>query len=245
MTGAAMTASAARLAEVFVEVSDAPTGEIELSNFLQMVTVRAAEVVRSDAAGLLLADPQDRLRVVAGSNEGTEVLELFQVQHQEGPCLECFRAGAPVVNADLAGAAGRWPQFAPRAVAAGFRSVHAIPLQLRHATVGALNLFDSHTGRLQPDDIRIVQALADVATIRMLQARAVRGGKVLTDQLQADLDARIVIEQAKGAVASVHRISVDRAAELMVEYSRRHRRRLRDVAQALVDDPASISGLGS
>ena len=181
---------------------------------------------------------------MAASDENTELLELFQVQHHEGPCLDCFRTGKPVVNADLAEAADRWPRFAPRAVVAGFRSVHAIPLRLRDTTVGALNLFDGHVGRLQSADVHLVQALADVATIGLLQERSIRRAEILTEQLQSALNSRIVIEQAKGAVAQTHGISVDHAFELMRGYARRNRQRLSEVAQALVDDPTSIRGLG-
>ena len=238
-----MTVPAARLADVFVEIADTLVAEFDLIEFLQLVTLRTTEIVSSSAAGLLLADPQGRLQFMAASDENTELLELFQVQHHEGPCLDCFRTGKPVVNADLAEADDRWPRFAPRAVSAGFRSVHAIPLRLRDTAVGALNLFDGHTGRLQEGDVHVVQALADVATIGLLQERSIRRAEVLTEQLQAALNSRIVIEQAKGAVAQTHRITVDEAFGLMRGYARRNRRRLSEVAQALVDDPASIRKL--
>ena len=238
-----MTVPAARLADVFVEIADTLVAEFDLIEFLQLVTLRTTEIVSSSAAGLLLADPQGRLQFMAASDENTELLELFQVQNHEGPCLDCFRTGKPVVNADLAEADDRWPRFAPRAVSAGFRSVHAIPLRLRDTAVGALNLFDGHTGRLQEGDVHVVQALADVATIGLLQERSIRRAEVLTEQLQAALNSRIVIEQAKGAVAQTHRITVDEAFGLMRGYARRNRRRLSEVAQALVDDPASIRKL--
>jgi GAF domain-containing protein len=238
-----MTVPAARLADVFVEIADTLVAEFDVIEFLQLVTLRTTEIVPSTAAGLLLADPQGRLQFMAASDENTELLELFQVQHREGPCLDCFRTGEPVVNADLAEADYRWPRFAPRAVSAGYRSVHAIPLRLRDNTVGALNLFDGHVGRLQPDEVHLVQALADVATIGLLQERSIRRAEVLTEQLQAALNSRIVIEQAKGAVAQTHRITVDEAFGLMRGYARRNRRRLSEVAQGLVDDPASIRRL--
>jgi len=238
-----MTVPAGRLAQVFVEVADTLVDEFDLIEFLQLVTSRTAEIVDSHAAGLLLADSANRLHFMAASDENTELLELFQVQNHEGPCLDCFHSGQPVVNADLAEAADRWPLFAPRAVAAGFRSVHAIPLRLRSSTVGALNLFDNHTGRLEPDEVHVVQALADVATIGLLQERAIRRAEVLSEQLQAALNSRVVVEQAKGAVAQFHGIGVDQAFELIRGYSRRNQRRLSELAQALVDDPTHIRDL--
>ncbi len=138
---------AERVAEIFVEFADTLVEEFDLIEFLQMVTTRASELVGSSAAGLLLADPQGTLQFMAASDERAEMLELFQVQSHEGPCQDCFREGAAVVNADLRRSPGRWPNFAPRAAAAGFASVHAFPLRLRREVIGALNLFGSDVGR--------------------------------------------------------------------------------------------------
>ena len=232
-----------RVAAVFVEVADTLVDEFDLIEFLQMVTTRTSELVGSAAAGLLLTDHQGRLQFMAASNEQTELLELFQVQAQEGPCQDCFRQGTPVINADLREATTRWPQFAPQAVAAGFRSVHAFPLRLRKQVIGALNLFGTDVGRMSPADIHIVQALADIASIGLLQERAVRRGEVLTEQLQGALNSRIVIEQAKGALAQIHGCTVDEAFELLRTYCRNHNRRLGNVAQGVLSDPAAFATL--
>jgi len=238
-----MTVSSERLANVFVEIADTLVAEFDLIEFLQLVTARTAEIVSSDAAGLLLADNTNTLQFMAASDENTELLELFQVQHAQGPCLDCFNAGEAVVNAELTEASDRWPVFAPRAVEAGFRSVHAIPLRLRSATIGALNLFDTSPGRLRDDDVHLVQALADVATIGLLQERTIRRAEVLSEQLQTALNSRIVVEQAKGAVAQFHNVDVDRAFELMRGYARSKQRRISELAQSLLDDPNSIRQL--
>jgi hypothetical protein len=168
---------------------------------------------------------------------------VFQLQHHEGPCSDCFRSGEPVDNVDLAEAGDRWPRFAPLALAAGFRAVHAVPMRRDHTDpVGAMGLFQTDTGRLEADDQQIVQSLADVATIKLVQERALRGGKVLITQLQEALTTRIVVEQAKGILAQLHGISVDDAFEVMRAFARRNRRRLADVAQELIDDPHSFPG---
>ena len=237
------TLSTERVAAVFVEIADTLVDEFDLIEFLQMVTSRASELVGSATAGLLLADPHGRLEFMAASDEQTELLELFQVQAQEGPCHDCFREGVPVTNADLKEAAGRWPRFAPRAVAAGFRSVHAFPLRLRKQVIGALNLFGSDTGRMQPGDIQIVQALADIATIGLLQERAVHRGEILTEQLQGALNSRIVIEQAKGALAQTYGIPVDAAFQRLRTYCRNNNLRLGAVAEGIVTDPPIIPDL--
>ena len=235
----------ARVADVFVEFADTLVEEFDLIEFLQMVTTRASELVGSSAAGLLLADPQGVLQFMAASDERAEMLELFQVQAHEGPCQDCFNEGAAVVNADLTTAQDRWPHFAPRAVAAGFASVHAFPLRLRREVIGALNLFGSTVGQMDPEDARTVQALADVATIGLLQERAVRRGEVLTEQLQGALNSRIVIEQAKGALAQIHGCSVDEAFDLLRRYCRDNRLGLSDVARGVVADPQAFPALTS
>jgi hypothetical protein len=180
---------------------------------------------------------------MAASDERTELLELFQVQSHEGPCQDCFLKAVPVVNADLRQATDRWPQFAPRAVAAGFRSVHAFPMRLRQDVIGALNLFGTDVGRMEPADVRTVQALADVATIGLLQERAVQRGVVLTEQLQGALNSRVIIEQAKGAIAQMRGCSVDEAFTLLRGYCRNNNLRLSAVAHAVVTDPLGIPGL--
>jgi transcriptional regulator with GAF, ATPase, and Fis domain len=237
------TLPAQRIAEMFVQFADTLVVEFDLIEFLQMVTSRASELVGSAAAGLLLADPQGQLQFMAASDERTELLELFQVQSHEGPCQDCYREAVPILNADLRDAGSRWPQFAPRAVAAGFRSVHAFPLRLRQDVIGALNLFGTDVGQMDPEDVRTVQALADVATIGLLQERAVRRGEVLTEQLQGALNSRVIIEQAKGAIAQMRSCSVDEAFSLLRSYCRNNNLRLSDVAHAVVTEPQRVTGL--
>lgn len=237
------TVSAERLAAVFVEVCDTLVSEFDVIEFLQMVTSRTAELIDAAAVGLLLADQHGELQFMAASDEATTLLELFQVQTEEGPCLEAFRTCAPVLIPDLAVAAGRWPQFAPRAVEAGFRSVHAVPMHLRDHVIGAMNLFSTKTGGMEPNELVIVQALADTATIGLMQERAIRRGEMLTEQLHAALNSRIVIEQAKGALARIHGVDVDEAFRLMRGYARRTNQRLGVVATYVVTAPTRVREL--
>ena len=225
------------LAEVFVEVADTLVDDFDVIEFLESLTRHTAEVTSAASAGLLLTDPQGQLQYMAASAESVKLLELFQLQYLEGPCLDCFRTGAAVVNSDLHRAGDRWPQFAPRAVEAGFQSVHAFPLRHRHKVIGALNLFSTDTGQFEPTDVRIIQSLADIATIGLLQERTIRSAEILAEQLQSALNSRVSIEQAKGALARTHSIGVDAAFELMRDYARRHQHRLSDVAHAVVTDP--------
>jgi GAF domain-containing protein len=240
------TISAERLARTFVEVADTLVDEFDLIDFLHMLADRTAVLVGAATVGLMLADQRGRLEFLAASDENTRLLELFQVQNSEGPCLDAFRTAVPVINADLAEAGSRWPRFAPRATAAGFRSVHAFPLRLRSEVIGALNVFGRQPGSsLDHADVPIVQALADIAAIGLLQERAIRRGEILTEQLQAALNSRIVIEQAKGAIAQARGVSVDEAFNMLRNYARRTNRRLVDIAHTVVADPDSLPELGS
>jgi transcriptional regulator with GAF, ATPase, and Fis domain len=237
------TVSPERLAKVFVEIADTLVDEFDIVEFLHMLADHAAGLVPASAVGLLLTDQRGNLEFMAGSDENVKLLELFQLQNREGPCLDAFRAGRPVINADLRTAGARWPRFAPRATAAGFRSVQAFPLRLRSQVIGALNLFGSDVGGFDDADVRIVQAMADVATIGLLQEKAIHRGELLTEQLQGALNSRIVIEQAKGVIAQAYRVSVDHAFVAMRGYARRTNRRLNDVAYAVVTDLASLPDL--
>jgi transcriptional regulator with GAF, ATPase, and Fis domain len=237
------TVSAERLSKIFVEVADTLVDDFDLLDFLHMLTVRTAGLVGATAVGLLLADQRGHLRFMAASNERARLLEIFQVQVSEGPCFDAYRTAEPVINADLEQAARRWPEFTPQAIAAGFRSVHAFPMRVRREVIGALNVFSNTAGELDNADVQIVQALTDVAAIALLQERAVRRGEMLSEQLQGALNSRIVIEQAKGAIAQRHGISIDSAFTALRGYARRRNRKLTEVAQELLADPAALAAL--
>lgn len=239
------TVSAQRLAKVFVEVADTLVDEFDLLEFLHLLADRTAGLTQASAVGLLLADQRGSLEFMAGSDENVKLLELFQIQNQQGPCLDAFRTARPVINADLRAASARWPRFAPRAAAAGFRSVHAFPLRLRSQVIGALNLFGTDAGVFDDADVQVVQAVADVATIGLLQERTIRRREVLTEQLQGALNSRIVIEQAKGVIAQSHGVSVDEAFARMRRYARSNHRRLSEVAHIVVAAPGSIPELST
>ena len=222
-------------AEVFVELADTLIDDFDVVDFLHQVTTRCAEVLGVAAAGVLLTDQRGALRVMAASTEQSRLLELLQSQTDEGPCPECFRTGKPVVVGDLATATQRWPRFAGEAIRSGFASVHALPMRLRSEVIGAFNLFDTRTGILDPETIRVGQALADVATIGLLQERAIRRRETLAEQLQSALNSRIVIEQAKGVIAERRGLDMDRSFEVLRLTARSGNRRLSDLARAVID----------
>ena len=234
-----------RLANVFVELAHTLVDEFDLIDFLHTVTARTSELAGAAAAGLVLADHSGQLQFMAASEERAKLLELFQIQANEGPCFDCFTLGVPVINAELREAEDRWPKFAPEAVAAGFRSVHAFPMRIRRERIGALNLFGTEVGRMEGGDEHIMQSLTDVATIGLLNERAIRRAEILTDQLQTALNSRVIIEQAKGVLAQTFGVTVDEAFERLRAYSRRHGAQLGQVARTLVTNPADVPELAS
>ena len=232
--------SAQRLSRVFVEVADTLVADFDLIEFLHNLAEHTAAVSDAASVGLMLADEQGALHHMASSSESARHLELFQLQHSEGPCLECFRTGEPITIADLAAGDPRWPTFTSRAVGLGVRSVHAFPMRLRERVIGALNVFDEDPMPFRPEDVKVVQALADVATIAIIQERAIARAETVTEQLQAALNTRIVIEQAKGMLAQRHGVDVDTAFDRLRAHARRSRLRLADLAREIVAGAADI-----
>jgi GAF domain-containing protein len=230
-----------RLSDVFVEMADTLVDDFDVIDFLHMLTERCVQLLGVSAAGLLLTDEHDTLQVVAASSERTRLLELFQLQTDQGPCVDCFRTGLPISVADLP-TAGRWPRFTAAAAEVGFAAVHALPMRLRTEVIGALNLFDTGPSTLDDAKLRIGQALADVATIGLLQQRAIHRRDALTEQLQTALNSRILIEQAKGILAERLQLDVADAFTLLRGTARNRNRRLSDLAQAIVDGSEQIPG---
>jgi transcriptional regulator with GAF, ATPase, and Fis domain len=219
---------------VFVEMADTLVDDFDVIEFLHTLTERCVQLLGVSAAGLLLTDEHDTLQVVAASSERTRLLELFQLQTDQGPCVDCFRTGRPTSVADLP-TAGRWPRFTAAAAEVGFSAVHALPMRLRAEVIGALNLFDAGPSTLDERKLRVGQALADVATIGLLQQRAIQRRDTLTEQLQTALSSRILIEQAKGVLAERLQVDMADAFALLRNHARSHNRRLSDLAQAVVD----------
>jgi GAF domain-containing protein len=231
------------LARTLVELADTLVADFDVVELLTLLAGRCVEVLGASAAGLMLAGPDGELKVVASSSEAMRVLELFELEAKEGPCLDCYRSGQPATKPDLATPTSRWPLFAAKTLDAGFRSVHALPMRLRGNVIGVLNLFRVEAGEMQRADVEAAQALADIATIAILQHRASVEAKALNQQLQYALNGRVVIEQAKGIVAEREGLDMEQSFSALRKYARDHNLRLVGVAEAVIAGTLAPSSL--
>lgn len=238
-----MTSKQTLLGETMVMLADNLVADFDVVELLTMLADRCVSILGVSAAGLMLVGPDGNLRVIASSSEQMHLLELFELQTEQGPCLECFQDGVPVTQLDLSASLERWPRFAAEALANGFHSVHALPMRLRGTVVGALNLFQTDVRGIEPEGIEAAQAFADIATIAILQYRATRQAHELMDQLNTALNTRIVIEQAKGIVAEREQLDMEHAFAALRGHARNNNLRLADVAAAIVDGSLGSSEL--
>lgn len=223
------------LIEAFVGLADTLVDDYDIIDLLDRLVSYSVELLSAEAAGILLADQHGTLRVLASSNEESQMVEMLQLQAEQGPCVDCFHTVAPVSVPDLAEATGRWPRFVAALQDGAYRSVHALPMRLRGEAVGGLNLFHRQPGALPDADLKLGQALADVATIGILQERAIRRGEIFTEQLQTALNSRVIIEQAKGVLAERGNLSMDAAFDRLRGHARGHNLRLSELAHRVVD----------
>lgn len=218
------------------------TGRSDVVELLTELVTTCARLLDVAAAGLLLADDRAVLHVIAASSDEAAHVEAMQLQRHEGPCLDCYRTGLPSAAPDLE-TEPRWPRFVPAARQAGYASVHAVPLRLQRQILGALGLFGAHAGALNAPDLLLAQGLADIAGVALVQDRAASDSTEVRTQLQAALDSRVVLEQAKGMVAFSTDGTTDEAFVLLRQYARDHNLRLSDLARALVDRRLPLGAL--
>jgi hypothetical protein len=224
-----------RVADAFVGLANSLVDDFDVVDLLTGLAANCAELLDIASAGVLLADDRGLLHVVAASSESTWRLELFQLQRDQGPCLDCYHSGEPVVVPDLAREAARWPRFVEAALGAGFASVHAMPMRLPRTVLGALGLFGSDTGALSDADRALAQALAHVGSVAILRGQGDIDRAAVADRLRHAVTSRVVLEQAKGFLADQGQLDVDAAFTLLRTYAHAHHLLLADVARAVVD----------
>jgi GAF domain-containing protein len=224
-----------RLSEIFVTLADTLIDDFDAVEMLHYLAEACVELLPIESAGIMLADRTGSLRLTAMSSELDEALELYEIQTDEGPCIDCYRTGVAVTNVVVSESSGRWPRFAVAAEAATVRTTQALPLRLRGDTIGSMNLFSTESGILSAADLALAQALTDMATISILQERAASEKSLLAEQLQNALNSRVLIEQAKGMMAERVGGTPDEAFDRMRRYARNRGARLVDVARSVID----------
>jgi GAF domain-containing protein len=224
-----------RVLDAVVSLVDTLLEDFDVVDLLTELTERCAELLDVAAAGFLLADPLAQLRLLAATTEQARELELFQLQADEGPCVDCYTTGQAVSVADLSTVAARWPRFVPAALDAGFASVHAVPMRAAGIVLGALGLFGSESGELNEADRLVAQTLAHIACVAILQEHAPTPSTVMP-QLRAALASRVIVEQAKGYLRETLDVSVGEAFRVLRSYARANGEHLTDVARRLMTD---------
>jgi hypothetical protein len=230
-----------KLSAAFVKLADTLVADFDVVDLLHWLVEECTQILDTQAGGLMLIDPAGELQLIASTSEDAELVELLQLAAGAGPCLQCFRTGKAVTVADLSVDASKWPEFSEGALSHGFRSVHATPLRLRGDVIGTMNLFSVHVGELAPADVAVAQALADVATIGILQERSIRSAHLISEQLQFALDSRILVEQAKGVLAASANMTMDAAFQTLRAHARNQNQTLRVVAEAVVARTLDLS----
>jgi GAF domain-containing protein len=218
-----------------VEMADTLVDDYDVVDLLTGLADRCVNLLGVSAAGVMLVSPEGSLGLVASSSEAMRLLELFELQAQEGPCLDAFRSGQRVEHEDLESGSGRWPSFSAAALKAGFRSALALPLRLREATLGALNLLSVTRAPMGEADVIVARAFADLATLSIVQHRATAEAQRLNEQLSGALTSRVVIEQAKGVISERASVDLAEAFSRLRNYARNSNLRLTNVAEAAVD----------
>lgn len=224
-----------RVLDAVVSIVDTLLVDFDVVDLLTELTERCTQLLGIESAGFLLADPLHQLRLMAATSDQTRELELFQLQADQGPCMDCYATGEPISVADLQSEADRWPRFVPAARAAGFASVHAVPMRAAGIVLGALNLFGTRAGELSEADLLVAQTLTHIACVAILQERAPTPSIVMP-RLRAALTSRIVVEQAKGFLRGSLDVTIEDAFTLLRTYARTHGEHLTDVARRLVTD---------
>ncbi len=230
-----------KLSAAFVMLADTLIADYDVVDLLHSLVERCADILDTEAGGIMIVDTSGELQLVASTSEESSLVEIMQLNAGAGPCVQCFTTGLPVTVGDIENSGNDWPDFRREALRQGFHSVHATPMRLRGQVLGAMNLFSTTKGALNPEDIAVAQALADVATIGLLQERSIRESEVVAGQLQHALNSRILIEQAKGVLSENAGLTMSEAFTALRSYARDHNLTLRDVASGVVERSMDIT----
>lgn len=230
-----MTTRAERVSAAFVRIADTLVADYDVLDLLHVLVDVTVDLLDVTAAGLLLADPRGDLQVVASTSEESELVEVLQLRAGEGPCFECYRTGTPIIVEDIASLDGQWPEFRAAALSQEFRSVQTLPMRVQGKTIGAMGLFRREPGKMSGEDSAIGQALANVATVGILQERTLRESMLINEQLQRALNSRVFIEQAKGVIAYRSGVNMEEAFRRLRSFARSNNQSLQETAAQVIN----------
>jgi GAF domain-containing protein len=229
------------LTRTLYELTNTLVDDFDLVDLLTLLTERCVEILDISEAGIMLAHPGGNLGVMAASTESIQVLELLELQAEDGPSLDCLRINEAVGQADLTLAYDIWPHFAPECLRSGFQSVLALPIRLRGETIGALSLFREDEGTMNDSDIPAGQLFADIVAIAIHLHLFSFPVHIGAERLRRVLDSRVVIEQAKGMLSNMVTVSVETTFEMMRTYALRHGLGVIEVAEGVIDGTFSAN----
>ena len=229
-----------QLVDTFLSLADSLTDRFDVVDVLDTLAERCAALLSATGVGVLIENARGSLEVVASSGHKSELLEIMQLAFDEGPCIEAYHSGNVVLIEEIEEIADQWPKFAAAAKSLGFRSVYAMPMRLRDTTIGSLNMFRMTTGPVDPADAAVARAFTEVATITILQQRSLTEAALVREQLETALASRIVIEQAKGIIASTHGVDMEAAFGYIRNRARSTKTPLSDIARAIVEGAAPL-----
>jgi GAF domain-containing protein len=231
------------LAATMVELADISEADIDETAYSRRLAARLAELLAPAEVAVLLADGDGRLRAVAASTERAHRLMSAEADQGDGAAAAHYRTGQPVPGESLAAARMRWPRFAAAARAAGFGIVFCLPLRRHDETAGVAGVLRAGQDPLSPAQASLAQSLAEAAAVAILRQRELRRSVRAVEQLQRALDSRVLVEQAKGAVAARLGITPEAAFELLRAFARRHSRPLAEVAAGTIGGGLTVSEL--
>jgi len=223
------------LTATMIELADTGAIEFDEAAHVHGFAGRLAELLIPAEVAVLMPASPGQPAVATGSSDRAVDLARLEASGTAGPCTECLRAGRAVRQESLSAAKTRWPEFATAARAAGLWIVSSLPMRHHDETIGAVGVLSERDHPVSATDASLAQNLIEAATIALVQQRALRVSLQTTRQLQHALDSRVIIEQAKGAIAARLGCAPARAFDLLRAYSRSNNRRLAEVAGEVVD----------
>jgi transcriptional regulator with GAF, ATPase, and Fis domain len=202
-------------AQAFADATSALTHDHDVTDVLARLIRDCAEVLSAKAIGVLVLNAHADLELLSATSHRVAELELFQMQQDNGPCIEAIRRSAVVSVIGEQAIKDRWPDVGLAIADAGYDAVHAYPLQWHGHTLGAMNVFHAKPSAAPPEQEQLGQAFADIATIVIVQSTDLTLPQV-TDRVQQALQARTLIEQAKGVLAYQHNLDMATAYDLLL-----------------------------